>query len=147
MKSGDDAVDKVRIVLTGKQKSMDGHTEKVSLMAQGQHYLRNGKHFIKYDDSAMDDGSVVATTIKFRLEDSQLVIFRRGAIDVEQSFVLGQSTKAAYHTAYGVMDLMMHTKLLDIDFQDCHGTIHLVYDMWVSGSQVGEYDLAIKIEE
>lgn len=139
-------MDKVRIVLSGKQKSHDGHTEKVALMAEGQHYLRNGKHFIKYDDSAMDSQSVVATTIKFRLGEDNLVIFRRGAIDVEQCFSLKQDTRAAYHTPYGVMDLMMHTKVLDIDFQDFKGVIHLVYDMWVSGSMVGEYVLTIRIE-
>ena len=37
-------MDCVQIRITGKQKDTNGHVEKVKLQADGQYYLRGGKH-------------------------------------------------------------------------------------------------------
>ena len=70
---------KVKVVTSGFQKDLKGKREKVAHLAEGQYYFRNNKHYVKYDDSALDKENVIATTIK--TDGGKLTIFRRGAVE------------------------------------------------------------------
>ena len=141
MKKGD--MIKVFVTTTGHQKGLDGNKEKVLHGAEGQYYFRNDKHYIKYDDSSMDEDNVIRTTLKTDGRDFN--IFRRGAVDTEMMFSLGKTTRTAYRTPYSMMELEINTKKLVIDMGEAAGKVDLCYDMAVNGDFVGEYELSIKI--
>ena len=140
-------MNKVKVVTSGFQKDLKGQREKVAHLAEGQYYFRNKKHYIKYDDSAMDKENVIATTIK--TDGDRLTLFRRGAVDTEMTFSHGEMTRSMYHTPYGPMELEIHTRQLEIHMDEvgANGEIDLFYDLTVNGSPVGEYELHIKISK
>lgn len=136
---------KVKVVTSGFQKDLKGKHEKVAHLAEGQYYFRNNKHYVKYDDSALDKENVIATTIK--TDGRKLTIFRRGAVETEMIFLHGEMTRTSYHTPYGPMELEIDTRQLEINMDEVggQGEIDLFYDLAVNGSPVGEYELHIKI--
>ena len=136
---------KVKVVTSGFQKDLKGKKEKVAHLAEGQYYFRNNKHYVKYDDSDLDNENVIATTIK--TDGGKLTIFRRGAVDTEMIFLHGEMTRTSYHTPYGPMELEINTRQLEINMDEARGQgeIDLFYDLAVNGSPVGEYELHIKI--
>ncbi|ORU00464.1 Uncharacterized protein D081_0987 [Anaerovibrio sp. JC8] len=138
-------MNKVKVVTSGFQKDLNGKREKVSHLAEGQYYFRNKKHYIKYDDSSMDQENVIATTIK--TDGESLTIFRRGAVDTEMTFSSDKKTSTMYRTPYGPMELHINTRTLEIrmDEAGASGEIDLFYDLTVNGSPVGEYELHIII--
>lgn len=138
-------MNKVKVVTSGFQKDLTGKREKVAHLAEGQYYFRNNKHYVKYDDSDIDEENVIATTIK--TDGGKLTIFRRGAVDTEMIFLHGEMTRTSYHTPYGPMELEINTRQLEINMNEVEGRgeIDLFYDLAVNGSPVGEYELHIKI--
>lgn len=138
-------MNKVKVVTSGFQKDLTGKREKVAHLAEGQYYFRNNKHYVKYDDSDIDEENVIATTIK--TDGGKLTIFRRGAVDTEMFFLHGEMTRTSYHTPYGPMELEINTRQLEINMNEVEGRgeIDLFYDLAVNGSPVGEYELHIKI--
>lgn len=138
-------MNKVKVVTSGFQKDLTGKREKVAHLAEGQYYFRNNKHYVKYDDSDIDEENVIATTIK--TDGGKLTIFRRGAVDTEMIFLHGEMTRTSYHTPYGPMELEINTRQLEINMNEVEGwgEIDLFYDLAVNGSPVGEYELHIKI--
>lgn len=136
-------MDKVVITIKGSQKGPDGQVEKVNLMFKGRYVCKNGKHYLRYDDRKLVPKEIVSSTIK--LSDEEMVILRRGPVETEQRFLLGQETRAEYHTPYGLMELVMSTKKLTVDFQADSGQAQLQYSMEANGSLVGEYDLKIRV--
>ena len=138
-------MNKVTVVTSGFQKDLNGKQERVAHLVEGQYYFRNKKHYIKYDDSSMDQENVIATTIK--TDGGSLAIFRRGAVDTEMTFSKGEKSRSMYHTPYGPMELEINTRKLEIcmDEVEACGEIDLCYDLQVNGMPVGDYELHIKI--
>lgn len=134
---------KIFVSTIGHQKDLEGSCEKVAHGAEGQYFFRNNKHYVKYDDSCMDDENVIRTTLK--TDGETLNIFRRGAVDTDMTFVVGKTTRTAYRTPYNLMELEISTKKLDIAMGEAAGQMELCYDMAVNGELVGEYNLSIKI--
>lgn len=136
-------MDRVVITIKGSQKGPDGQVEKVNLMFKGRYACKAGKHYLRYDDRKLVPKEIVSTTIK--LSAKEMAILRHGAVETEQRFLLGQKTRAEYHTPYGLMELTMSTSLLTVDFQADLGEARLQYSMEANGSLVGDYDLKIRV--
>lgn len=136
-------MDRVVITIKGSQKGPDGQVEKVNLMFKGRYTCKGSKHYLRYDDRKLVPKEIVSTTIK--LSEEEMVILRHGAVETEQRFLLGQKTRAEYHTPYGLMELVMSTRLLTVDFQAESGEARLQYSMDANGSLVGDYDLKIRV--
>ncbi|MCR5176614.1 MAG: DUF1934 domain-containing protein [Anaerovibrio sp.] len=138
-------MDIVKICTSGYQKDPEGKCEKVAHLAEGKYYLRNGKHYIKYDDSSMDTDYIIGTTIK--IDGSKFRILRNGPIDTDMNFEAGKTTYAVYRTPYSSMKLEIYTRQLDISMDYASGNVELYYDMRVDGTFVGEYELRIEISK
>ena len=136
-------MDCVQIRITGKQKDTNGHVEKVKLQADGQYYLRSGKHYLRYQDKSIHKGESVQTTMK--LSEQEIVIMRRGVVETDQHFQLEKSTTSSYHTPYGPMELGMNTRAIEVAITEQGGYARLKYDLAVNGSPVGDYDMHIEI--
>lgn len=136
-------MDKVKITIRARQRGADGRLETVKHQAEGSYMLKGNKHYIRYMDKHLDPKDHVPTTIK--VGAGELVILRQGLVAARQSFRFGCETSSAYETPYGTMDLLMHTHRLEFDFEAAKGIIHLDYSLNANGSQVGEYELEIKL--
>ena len=137
-------MDCVSITITGEQRDPRGHKEKVNQKMQGKYYCRNGKHYVRYSDQSVDKEHPVQTTLKASADE--VMILRRGPINTDQRFLLQQETSAAYQTPYGVMDLLMRTNHMQVEFSEVEGLVRLQYEMAANGQQVGLYDLRIQVK-
>ena len=136
-------MDKVKITIRARQRGTDGRLETVKHQAEGSYLLKGSRHYIRYLDKHLDPKGHVPTTIK--LGEGELVILRQGLVTARQCFRPGCETRSGYETPYGNMELIMHTHRLESDFGEDKGIIHLDYSLNANGSQVGEYELEIKL--
>lgn len=138
-------MEKVMVHLKGRQKDAQGRTTKIQMSAEGEHYLKAGKHYVKYMDNSIDKDAPVSTMLKIA-EDS-LTIIRQGAVGGTQRFQKDVEHNSDYRTPYGIFELKLRTTKLDISYGDVAGEVDFCYDVIVNGDFSGHNKLSIVISK
>ena len=119
----------VAVTVEGVQVDTAGEKTVLKSKANGKITARAGKHYVRYEDASLHD-KVVPTVLKFSGEG--LTLIRRGAVDMQLEFRLGERTRSVYRTPYGNFDLLVETHKLDIYFQDGEGKVMAEYDLFLN---------------
>jgi len=134
----------VAVTVEGVQVDMTGEKTVLKSAARGKYSARAGKHYVRYEDASLHD-KVVPTVLKFSGEG--LTLIRRGAVDMQLEFRLGERTRSVYRTPYGNFDLLVETQKLDIYFKDGRGTIQAEYDLYLNDALQGHNTLNVVIDK
>ncbi|WP_173444100.1 DUF1934 domain-containing protein [Selenomonas ruminantium] len=120
----------VAVTVEGVQVDTAGEKTVLKSKANGRYAARAGKHYVRYEDASLHDKETVPTVLKISREG--LTLIRRGAVDMQLEFRLGEKTRSVYRTPYGNFDLLVETKRLDIYFNDGEGKVWAEYDLFLN---------------
>ena len=135
----------VAVTVEGVQVDTAGERTVLKSAARGRYAARAGKHYVRYEDASLHDKEAVPTVLKFSTEG--LTLIRRGAVDMQLEFRLGDRTRSVYRTPYGNFDLLVETRKLDIYFKDGQGTVRAEYDMYLNDALQGHNTLNVVIDK
>ncbi len=135
----------VAVTVEGVQVDTAGEKTVLKSAARGKYSARAGKHYVRYEDASLHDKEAVPTVLKFSTEG--LTLIRRGAVDMQLEFRLGERTRSVYRTPYGNFDLLVETQKLDIYFKDGQGTVQAEYDLFLNDALQGHNTLNVVIDE
>ena len=133
----------VAVTVEGVQVDTAGEKTVLKSKAQGRYAVRAGKHYVRYEDTSLHDKEAVPTVLKMSRES--LTLIRRGAVDMQLEFRLGEKTRSVYRTPYGNFDLLVETKKLDIYFQDGQGRVMAEYDLFLNENLQSHNTLNVEI--
>ena len=136
-------MNKVIVKVRGQQTDAQGEVNTIEMMAEGEHYFRNGKHYILYDDTSLDQKNSTATVLK--ISTDSLTLLRKGAVVQEQHFSLARESRSTYQTPYGELALAVKTKRMDIVYGTVSGNIDVAYAMSVNGQWQSTNELHIEV--
>ena len=134
----------VAVTVEGVQVDTAGEKTVLKSAARGKYSARAGKHSVRYEDASVHD-EVVPTVLKFSGEG--LTLIRRGAVDMQLEFRLGERTRSVYRTPYGNFDLLVETQKLDIYFKDGQGTVQAEYELYLNDALQGHNTLNVVIDK
>ncbi|MDQ0271757.1 DUF1934 domain-containing protein [Cytobacillus purgationiresistens] len=119
--------------------------ETFELTAFGRYYKKDTSRFLQYEE-AMEDGKI-KTIIK--MSDNEALILRSGHIKMRLPLKMNKKLRGSYETPYGVFEMVTLAKRMVHIFEEESraGSIDLMYEMKMQGSQTGTYHLAITFEE
>lgn len=129
---------KADVVLTIRSRSA-GHNLEQTIPAVG--YWKEGRLFLHYAET---DPEMGRTTTLIKAAPDEIRIIRRGDVKSEQSFRPHQKSTGYYETPFGKMELETETHKLSADFQGMTGTLSWTYDMILSGSRTGRFELIVE---
>ncbi len=89
-------MNKVIVKVTGEQTDAAGDVSRIEMTALGEHYFRNGKHYIIYEDTSLAEGVPASTMLK--VASDSLTLTRRGAVEQEQHFSPQSESRSRYQT-------------------------------------------------
>lgn len=85
-------------------------------------------------------------TTNVRLESGRLSVSKDGGIVSYQEFAPGLTYEDHYETPYGILEMAVKTKSMDINFtRDDDGYIQVDYDIYIAGERIGSCQLDIRI--
>ncbi len=97
---------KVLISITGTQMTDDG-PEEVEMITTGDHYGKDGKHYVLYDEIMEDGAGVIKNTI--RIQPDSMSIIKKGEASAQMVFEKNKKDLTCYMTPFGQMMVGIHT--------------------------------------
>ena len=118
--------------------------EDVEVITPGKYYLKNGKHYLHYDEIDEESGKTIKNMIKITSE--YVEVTKRGGISSKLCFQEEKSYQSIYSTMFG--EFLMETKtdavMLDESDEVIEATVK--YELFINGSSVSTNNIVIKVE-
>lgn len=92
----------VQLTLTGMQRDEEGQENITRLSARAEYYLKDGSHYILYEENQPASG-LTKNTIKFK--SNLLEVTKRGAVNSRMVFEKGKEHMMDYATPFGLLRL------------------------------------------
>lgn len=131
------------LTISGLHQTDEEEAEPVEIIAPGQYYLKNGKHYVVYDEVMDGIGSTVKSTIKFT--GDQVELMRSGKASTRMTFQENKEHHVIYQTPVGALSLSLYTKKITAELlEDCMD-LEILYCLKAQGALVSESALHINV--
>ena len=117
--------------------------EVIEVVTPGKFHLGESEFKAVYEESEISgmDGTTTTLVIK----DDVLVLQREGSTSTRMEFKKGEDVISLYNTPYGMMNINISTKELDIDMDEDGGVIYTKYVLGLEGQPGITTELKVKI--
>lgn len=85
--------------LKGLQMDAGEEAQEMETITPADYYMRNGNHYIVYDELAEGSSDITKNMIKFK--DSYLEVTKKGLVNVHMIFEENKKNMTSYRTPYG----------------------------------------------
>ncbi len=122
----------------------DGETDDpVEIITPGQYFLKNGKHFIVYDEVMEGIEGSVKSTIKFT--ESKVELMRTGAASTRMEFEEGKEHMVIYQTPMGPLSISLYTEELVSKIEEEKMELKIRYSLKAEEQVITESVVRIEI--
>ena len=117
--------------------------EVIEVVTPGKFHLGESEFKAVYEESEISgmDGTTTTLVIK----EDVLVLEREGSTSTRMEFKKGEDVISLYNTPYGMMNINISTKELDIDMDEDGGVIYTKYVLGLEGQPGITTELKVKI--
>lgn len=131
----------VIINISGLQLEV-GTEEPIELMTTGDYFLKNGKHYIMYDELT-DDSQVVKNRLK--ISPKIVEVTKRGASSSHMVFERGKENLTYYDTPFGSLLLGINTSKIDLEEKEDSMALHIDYGLSINSDHVSDCSIDVSI--
>lgn len=106
----------VIIHVRGLQVIEEGQEEEepIELVVPGQYFLKNGCHYLRYEERFEDFKGEAINYVKLDPEAGTMEVRKKGLIETTMEFKKGETRLCTYRTPYGIMQMGIRTSALTI---------------------------------
>ena len=122
----------------------DGESDApIETMTPAQYYMKNGKHYIVYDEILEGLEGSLKSTIKFT--EKQVELIRNGAASARMLFQPGQEHMVIYQTPMGPLSISLYTEDMEISVEEEKISLRIDYSLKTEDVVVSESTVNISI--
>lgn len=118
--------------------------EKIEVVSPGEFTKTDNGYKIVYEETELS--GMEGTITKILIEDEKVVLERQGTTETKMVFISGEPYVCLYNTPYGMLEITISTKMLNVNINDKGGNLEINYDIVVAGQKPSNTSLLIKIE-
>lgn len=119
-----------------------GTEEPIELMTTGDYYLKNGKHYVIYDELT-DDSQVVKNRLK--ISPKIVEVTKKGASSSHMVFERGKENLTYYDTPFGSLLLGINTSKIDLEEKEDSMALHIDYGLSINSDHVSDCSIDVSI--
>ncbi len=134
----------VILSISGFQTDLDNKSDVVEVISFGNYYLKNGKHYVKYEEVNEEQNEITSSLLKFTKDKVELK--RQGTLNANMEFEEGVKNVTCYHTQFGDLSIGFATNEINIEETQDKIIIDIDYNLEVNGENTGRCKVNIKIE-
>ena len=118
-------------------------SEPVELITMGDYYHRNGKHYILYDESDMEDG---LTKNRIKIAPHKIEVFKSGATNAQMIFEEGKTNLTYYDTVMGSLLMGVTTESIRIQEEEERIRAKVRYSLEVNYTHISDCEIMIDVK-
>lgn len=112
------------ISIRGLQTAEDSQSETVEVIAPGEYYFRNGKHFFLYEEA--EEGKQEITKNIIKVSDDYMEVTKKGIVNVHMIFEKDKKNVTYYNTPFG--SLLMGIDAYRVDVRQAEEEISVLVE-------------------
>lgn len=132
----------VLISISGAQMS-DGEQDDIEMITTGDYFLKNGKHYILYDEISEGFGGIIKNTIK--VHPGSMDIIKKGGSDVRMKFEKNKKNMTCYATPVGELMIGISTNQILVEEQEDLLKIAVEYSLDINYEHVSECNIVVSV--
>ncbi len=115
----------------------------VEVVTAGDYYRRGGRHYVLYDEVVEGMSGHISNTIK--IGENSLEVLKRGLTNTRMVFEKGKKTLTRYQTPYGILDLGILAREVQIEESEESIDVTVDYVLEVNEEQLAECNIRMNI--
>ena len=135
----------VLLKISGMQFTADNddltEPEPVEIIAPGEYYFKNGKHYIIYDEFMEGFDSVTKNVLKLQGE-----VTKRGTSNVHMIFEKDKKNMTCYTTPYGSMMMGIDARSISIEESDDEIHAQIQYALDVNYEHLADCTISLSVQ-
>lgn len=133
-----------RAIISVKSSSNLEPNEAIEVVTPGKFVIHEDGFKAIYEESEIS--GMEGTTTTLNIKDNLMILERVGSTTTNMEFKEGEMAVSLYNTPYGILDLNIDTKKLNIDIDENGGEIYSKYILGLEGQEGITTELNIKIK-
>lgn len=135
---------KRKAIITVNSTVLNEEEDLIGVVTPGDFYEIEDGFKVEYEETKISGMEGTKTTIIIRKDTFDLI--REGTTETKMEFENNKRTVSLYKTPYGVMDVKIDTKKLDISINEYGGTINTMYILEIGDQPALKTQLTIDIK-
>ena len=132
----------VLISISGMQIAEEDNNA-VEMITAGDYFLKNGNHYILYDEIQEGVEGVIKNTIKIR--PSAMDIIKHGSSSVHMTFEKDKKNMSCYATPFGELMIGVSTNDIRIEESEDCLKVRVAYSLDINYQHVSECDIILEV--
>lgn len=134
----------VIVSISGLQFPGEGEAETVEVITNGNYYLKNGKHYIIYEELA--EGFTGTTRNVVKLQDNCLDITKKGISNVHMMFEKNKKNVSYYYTPFGSLLIGIDANSIRVEETDQNINVTVDYSLEVNYEHLADCTIKMNIK-
>lgn len=118
--------------------------EEVEVVAKGEYYLKNGHHFIYFDEVMEGVPEPVKNSIK--ITEKGVEVKKKGAANVQMIFEESKKNFTYYETPFGALSMAFAATKIDVAESEENLDVCIDYALEVNGEHVADCEIAVNVK-
>lgn len=135
---------KKKAIITVDSAVLNEEEDMISVVTPGDFYEIEDGFKVEYDETKISGMEGTKTTIIIRKDSFDLI--REGTTETKMEFEKNTRTVSLYKTPYGVLDVKIHTRNINININEDGGTINTMYILEIGDQTALKTNLTIDIK-
>ena len=135
----------VLISISGLQVSPESETDTVEMIAPGEYYFRNNKHYLVYNE--VEEGQTEPSTknvIKF--SNDYMEVIKKGPMSVHMVFEKDKKNISYYNTPFGSLLIGIEAKDFSYQEKEDEMVVEVDYNLEINSEHVAKSHIKILVK-
>lgn len=119
--------------------------EPIAVVAPANYFLKNGKHYILFDEVTEGIPGITKNRIKITGEDA-LEVMKSGVSNVHMVFEKNKKNLTYYQTPYGQLLIGIHTKEMEVEVSEDNINVKVGYILDVNHEPLADCQIRINVK-
>lgn len=133
-----------RAIITVDSSVLNEEEDLIGVVTPGEFSKIDDLFKVQYEETKISGMEGTKTTLLIREDSFDLI--REGTTESKMEFEKNKRTVSLYKTPYGILDITIETKKLEIDVTEDGGNINAIYILEIGEQSVLKTNLSINIK-
>lgn len=119
------------------------HRDSVEVIVGGQYHLKDGKHYLTYEETM--EGLPEKTRTMIKIAKDRVELTKKGGIAVAMTFVEGEKNISNYRTPFGNLVIGIDTAKICFEEEEERMQLNILYHLNMNYDFIAECNISIDV--